>query len=208
MRAITVRQPWAWQIINQGKNIENRTRNIAGKYRGPVAIHAGLQPDKEALRRLPKRAPEWVTAPRVFDYGVILGVVDLVDVHEAHTHLTRRDGPMLVGPAEHCCTSGWAEPGSWHLVLANPRPVSANPVADPGIPCRGALGLWTPPPDIVARLDALTAPVVEPCPEWQLVHDSPVSPASEPKQCAGCGDLHNEPSDRYCSNCYWGKPDD
>lgn len=143
MRAITVRQPWAWQIVNQGKNIENRTRNIAGKYRGPVAIHAGLKPDQEALRRLPKRAPEWVTAPRVFDYGVILGVVDLVDVHMSNSRF----------PAdEPCCASEWAEPGSWHLVLANPRPIPLNEQPK----CRGALGLWTPPADIVARLEALT----------------------------------------------------
>lgn len=147
MRAITVRQPWAWQIIHQGKNIENRTRNIAGKYRGPVAIHAGLQPDQEALRRLPAHAPEWVTAPRVFDYGVILGVVDLVDVHESHPVAGCRETAGLC--------SRWAELGGFHLVLANPRPVTDNPVADPGIPCRGALGLWTPPADIVARLEAL-----------------------------------------------------
>ena len=31
MRAITVRQPWSWQIVNQGKDVENRTQNIAGK---------------------------------------------------------------------------------------------------------------------------------------------------------------------------------
>lgn len=142
MRAITVRQPWAWQIVNQGKNIENRTRNIAGKYRGPVAIHAGLKPDKEALRRLPARAPEWVTATRVFDYGVILGVVDLVDVHHCFNASTGFDG-----------CSPWALEDHWHLVLANPRPVMANPVADPGIPCRGALGLWTPPADVLKRLE-------------------------------------------------------
>ncbi|NIH98934.1 ASCH domain-containing protein [Mycolicibacterium fluoranthenivorans] len=153
IRAITVRQPWAWQIINQGKNIENRTRNIAGKYRGPVAIHAGLKADEEALRRLPKHAPEWVTAPRVFDYGVILGVVDLVDVHYAHACLTRREGLALVGPPTPCCGS-WAERDAYHLVLANPRPISTNPVTDPGIPCRGALGLWTPPADVIARINA------------------------------------------------------
>jgi hypothetical protein len=139
MRAITVRQPWAWQIINQGKDVENRTRNIAGKYRGPVAIHAGLQPDKEELRRLPMRAPEWVTAPRVFDYGVILGVVDLVDVHQA---------------APFCCASDWGE--FWvghHLMLANPRPI---PIREQ-IRCRGALGLWTPPADVVDRLAEVVA---------------------------------------------------
>jgi hypothetical protein len=30
MRALTVRQPWAWAIVHGGKDIENRTRNIAG----------------------------------------------------------------------------------------------------------------------------------------------------------------------------------
>jgi hypothetical protein len=136
MRAISVRQPWAWQIIHQGKNIENRTRNIAGKYRGPVAIHASLKADEEALARLPMHAPEWVTASRVFHYGVILGVVDLVDVH----------------PGSEWCEQEcdeWGEYGSWHLVLANPRPLLVP------LPCRGALGLWTPSADVLERLEAV-----------------------------------------------------
>ncbi len=148
MRAITVRQPWAWQIINQRKNIENRTRNIAGKYRGPVAIHAGLQPDKEALRRLPMRAPEWVTEPRVFDYGVFLGVVDLVDVHEDKPFGDRSDcGPQ--------CGS-WAEPGVWHLMLANPRPIPLHKQ----FKARGQLGLWTPSPEDLEQLQAAIAPTI------------------------------------------------
>lgn len=136
MRAISVRQPWAWQIIHQRKNIENRTRNIAGKYRGPVAIHASLKADEEALRRLPGRAPEWVTASRVFHYGAILGVVDLVDAHPGSSWCEEECGP-------------WAEPGGWHLVLANPRPLLVP------IPCRGALGLWTPPTDVLERLEVV-----------------------------------------------------
>lgn len=138
MRAISVRQPWAWQIIHQRKNIENRTRNIAGKYRGPVAIHASLKADEEALRRLPGRAPEWVTASRVFHYGVILGVVDLVDVHEA------------MGPFCPSTCRPWGEShGVHHLVLANPRPLLVP------IPCRGQLGLWTPPADVLERLQVV-----------------------------------------------------
>lgn len=43
MRALTVQQPWAWAIVYGGKDVENRTRNIAGAYRGPLAIHAGLR---------------------------------------------------------------------------------------------------------------------------------------------------------------------
>ncbi len=140
MRAITVRQPWAWQILHQGKDVENRTRNIAGKYRGPIAIHAALKADELALARLPMRAPDWVTAPRIFDYGVILGVVDLVDVHESN------NGHRLV---DGCCRSGWAEQfGAWHLVLANPRPIPRRQQPR----CRGALGLWTPPAGVVEEL--------------------------------------------------------
>ena len=141
MRCLTVRQPWAWQIINQRKNIENRSRNIAGKYRGPVAIHAALKPDREALARLPMHAPEWVTAPRVFDYGVILGVVDLVDVH----HCFNADSGF-----EGC--SPWAEPDHWHLVLENPRPIPIRQQPK----CRGALGLWTPPDHITEQLQEVT----------------------------------------------------
>jgi hypothetical protein len=40
MKAITVRQPWAWAIINAGKDIENRTWNT--NFRGRVAIRAGM----------------------------------------------------------------------------------------------------------------------------------------------------------------------
>lgn len=149
MRAITVRQPWAWQIINQRKDIENRTRNIAGKYRGPVAIHAALKPDQEALARLPRRAPEWVTAPRVFDYGVILGVVDLIDVHAP----TQRQGRAIcpgITEAPWTC-SAWAEDDTVHLVLANPRPMPLREQPR----CRGALGLWTPHADILDQLQAV-----------------------------------------------------
>ena len=38
MKAISIRQPWAWLIVNGYKDIENRTWNT--KYRGMVLIHA------------------------------------------------------------------------------------------------------------------------------------------------------------------------
>jgi len=37
MIALSVRQPWAWLLLN-GKDIENR--DWYTKYRGPLAIHA------------------------------------------------------------------------------------------------------------------------------------------------------------------------
>ncbi|MGU3650635.1 hypothetical protein [Mycolicibacterium sp. A43C] len=153
MRAVTVQQPWAWSIFH-GKAIENRTQNWG--YRGPLAIHAGLRwsdrGDTSTLVRaaFTEQFPQFVDVlsgklPRwPFTMGEILGVVDLVDCH----------------PDAGCCRpwgeSSYVEHGGrarrrvTHLVLENPRLL-----ADP-IPCRGALGLWTPPADITERLEALT----------------------------------------------------
>ena len=38
MKALSIRQPWAWLIVNGHKDIENRSWRT--RYRGPVLIHA------------------------------------------------------------------------------------------------------------------------------------------------------------------------
>lgn len=38
MKALSIRQPWAWLIIHGGKDIENRTRHT--KHRGRFLVHA------------------------------------------------------------------------------------------------------------------------------------------------------------------------
>jgi hypothetical protein len=132
MRILTVRQPWAWAIIHGGKNVENRVRNIAGDYRGPVAIHAAQANDVEAWAKLGRLS--------LFSYGLaldaresliggaIIGVVDLVDVHRPLWD-NSCDGERVCSP--------WAEVDGWphHLVLATPRAL-AEPIT-----YRGALGL-------------------------------------------------------------------
>lgn len=152
MRCLTVMQPWAWAIFH-GKDIENRTQ--LWSYRGPLAIHAGqrLSDRGAADPRIHRATMHWqreiadrpgAPVPRLRDelvYGAILGVVELVDVH----------------PDAGCCKpwgeSAYVEHGGrerrriTHLVLENPR-LLAEP-----IPCKGLLGLWTPPADV---LEALT----------------------------------------------------
>lgn len=152
MRILTVRQPWAWAIIHGGKDVENRVRNIAGAYRGPVAVHvAGKYAEGGLdLAALDDACADWCEAndpcvgkqhPWQANVGKIIGVVDLVDVHR----------PLWDGSCsterEGAC-SPWAEIGGWpwHLVLANPRPL-----AEP-IPYRGALGLRTLDDDTTARI--------------------------------------------------------
>lgn len=137
MRILTVRQPWAWAIIHGGKDVENRVRNIAGDYRGPVAIHAGLasaldwNDDGGAGDQIARLAGFWpgiVQCPT----GAIIGVVDMADVHRGISE----DG------SEICYCSPWAQIENWHLALTNPRPLSKSLThwAD-GTPIKGALGL-------------------------------------------------------------------
>lgn len=155
MRVLTVRQPWAWSIIHGGKDVENRVRNIAGSYRGPVAIHAGLQfadmptgmPFEVAVaigkwRRANPNAPgrDLPDDPRnarpiwYGHLGHVIGVVDLTSVHHDGDH----------GCAWPC--SPWALPNDWHLRVENPLPL-AQP-----IPAKGRLGLWKPDATLEAAI--------------------------------------------------------
>jgi len=118
VKALTIKQPWAWAIIHAGKNVENRTWHT--DYRGPLAIHAGLA----AARAYHAWAQGWmaaigVEAPELDELsrGCVLGTVELVDC-------VRDSG------------SRWAMPDCWHWVLTNPRPCEPRFV-------RGSLGLWT-----------------------------------------------------------------
>ncbi len=85
MRVVTVRPPWAQLIVHYGRDVENRVRNIAGDYRGPLAIHAGLRPMRAGDRAW------WAAEEAGMDCdietgddlnpGHIIGVVDLVGTH-------------------------------------------------------------------------------------------------------------------------------
>lgn len=160
MRILTVRQPWAWAIIHGGKDVENRLRNIAGGYRGPIAIHAGLasfdDDDEfwEVRRAITSEINGWPagdsevwasdlvepTDPR-FIYGAIIGVVDLVEVTPWTSHTDAPTGTPGVVRRVPRQPARWEMRDHWHLHLANPRPL-----ADP-IPYTGALGLR----DLAAR---------------------------------------------------------
>lgn len=39
MKALSIRQPWAWLIVNGYKTVENRSRSL-GNHTGPLLIHA------------------------------------------------------------------------------------------------------------------------------------------------------------------------
>ena len=118
MKALTVRQPWAWAIAKGYKNVENRLRPTS--HRGPLAIHAAKlwDDDREfALKTtvdlaraqgsvLPKNLAKDLPYS---DTGLVLAVVDLVGVC-----VDSRDGG-------ECGCGPWAQPGTAHWKLANAR---------------------------------------------------------------------------------------
>lgn len=85
MKALSIRQPWAWLIIHGGKDVENRSWHT--KYRGRFLVHASKGMTRgeydEALElvqdigsmELYRRFPSFEALQR----GGIIGSVELVD---------------------------------------------------------------------------------------------------------------------------------
>lgn len=118
MRAITVRQPWAYLISRGHKPVENRAWQTS--YRGPLIIHAAAKPDDIDIN--------WV----IEEYQVPIDRAQLhrgvtVAVAELHDVVTDHPSPFFSGPF------GW--------VLRNVQRV-------PAIPMKGKLSLYEPPSDV------------------------------------------------------------
>jgi hypothetical protein len=96
MKAISIRQPYAWAIIFGGKDVENRTWNT--KYRGELAIHASST--RISNYWWPRGTPK---PPGDVPLSAFLGIVELVDVVE------RKRSKWFGGP--------------FGFVLKNPHPL-------------------------------------------------------------------------------------
>ncbi len=83
LKALTLRQPWAWLVVNGFKDIENRI--WATRHRGPLLIHAGTS--RVDLHWDVKEEIEedfGIRIPEEYDIGGVIGVVDLVDCVTDH----------------------------------------------------------------------------------------------------------------------------
>lgn len=76
IKALSIRQPWAWLIANGHKDIENRDWRTS--YRGQFLIHAGKLDDESFDWSLFRR--KHIQAPRTFQHGGIIGIATLTDV--------------------------------------------------------------------------------------------------------------------------------
>lgn len=149
LRALTVRQPWAFAITH-GKPIENRRWKNPPSYRGPLAIHAGAAIDtvdrdcgEYAIRRVAELSSLPVVRTVCEGANVrraVVAVAQLADVCSA----------AFAGGDERpprCGCGPWAVGQQRHLILADVW-VLSRPV-----PClKGALGLWYLPDDVDAEV--------------------------------------------------------
>lgn len=136
MKALSVRQPWAWAIARGHKGVENRSWTTA--YRGPLLIHASMRIDLDACESPLVRDSGWCPDDPVAAIGAIVAAVELTGVCAA-----------TVGtPAFDCGCGTWAEPGAYHWRLSEPR------ILDRPVLALGRLGLWEPADTLAAELPA------------------------------------------------------
>jgi hypothetical protein len=112
MLTLSIQQPWAWAIINLGKDIENRGWKYPPKYRGEFLIHAGKKIDYYGIDFLNSK---FENIPEMFDIGGIVGKSKLIGV------VTESSSMWFFGPLG--------------LVLA-------ESVSLPFMPCLGQLGFF------------------------------------------------------------------
>lgn len=116
MKALSIRQPWAWLIVNGYKDIENR--DWPTKVRGPVLIHASGGMTK-------------------IEYETAADFADTIGVKVPAFHELQRGG--IVGQAEIIdCVSESASPwffGKYGFVIANAKKIDFSPL-------RGNLGFF------------------------------------------------------------------
>lgn len=77
-KVLSIRQPWAWLIVNGFKDIENRNWNT--KLRGKFLIHASMRIDEDAYHRFKDTFKLPSMGFLVKQIGGIVGGAELVDV--------------------------------------------------------------------------------------------------------------------------------
>lgn len=127
MKALSIRQPWADLIAKGIKDVENRSWWTGTRER--IYIHAGKTFDESGHyymdgERLPGASENLLPRKVDYDFGAIIGEVDIVDCKFRKA--------VLIDTG----FSSWHNPGYWGFILANPV------LYDKPIPCRGQLGFF------------------------------------------------------------------
>lgn len=125
MKALSIRQPWAWLILNAGKNIENR--DWPTRMRGRILIHASkgmTRADYESACYTAMTADARIEIPELdaLERGGIVGSIEIVDC------VASSDSPWFFG--------------RYGFILRNPQ-------ALPFTPYKGRLGFFDAPDALI-----------------------------------------------------------
>lgn len=169
MKALSIRQPWAYALLHMGKGIENRER-ADGKmpaicrHRGRLLLHASKMfhvatvVDHFASATATMRASDFQSPGPVTLEQLRAKAGGIVGVASAIAHVDpdgrcwldpegkEKDGELL----DEMKTRAWHVPGSYGLVLADRREL-------PFTPWKGALGLFDVPDSVAGPLIARAA---------------------------------------------------
>lgn len=98
MQAISIRQPWAWFILNAGKDCENRDWRGICRYRGNLLIHAAKGMTKREYEEAVTFAREvahyagFIPDANRIKRGGIVGMVEMTG------HVRSHRSPWFTGP--------------------------------------------------------------------------------------------------------------
>lgn len=145
-RALSLLPPWTDAILRGGKRIENRIAWTNSHFRGHFYLHASKASIKtrreygSAIEFAIERGLSWRPQPYgKLLFGGIVGVAKVIGV------VTEKGGghpfSLMLDSAEQ--RLWWM--GKFALVLDDVRPL-------PFVPCKGALGFFRVPPDVLSAL--------------------------------------------------------
>jgi hypothetical protein len=139
MKALTMTQPWASLVALGHKRVETRSWQTINSSFSTIAVHAAkgfpayareFAEEERALGRLPARLP----------FGAVVAVARVLDCRR-----TEAVAGTLSGLERRLGDYSW---GRWAWMLGE-----VYALAEP-VPCRGALGLWRLPEDVLEAVRA------------------------------------------------------
>lgn len=152
LKALSLTQPWATLLAHGAKRVE--TRSWSTSHRGWLAIHAAKGFPRDAIELCLEQPFAHflyhcgIRVPSDLPRGAIVGLARLRGCY--------RIGPRETWPPRGSELDGLLtdverefgnyKPGRWAWVFGQ-----AFPLREP-IECKGSLGLWTPPADVLERV--------------------------------------------------------
>ena len=158
MRALTLTNPWAGLVASGIKLVENRPRSMIKRsdFGKPFAIHASREIDASVYGRIVEIAPELVDPHLGPGVGKWYQLSRIKSAVIAVATIDRVLDPLACGidPSDPDASAALDEDqrrwffGPIGYVLRDVRAL-ATPVL-----CKGALGFWTLPDDVAAKVEA------------------------------------------------------